>query len=230
MLSQLNTVEKKLKSNLEIFEALSENVSNAELFFPQLKNELLAPSLLFIIERQAYNKQLIQNKYFQQFIMTGHQIWPHSWELNYLLASIKKLEGHPYLALFFAKRAVTYSQKSAFCLNHYASLCIILNRNKLAISNLKDLPDLYQSAPILFKLSSVYADSKNYEEAIYFIDKAINIQNNNAIFLNTKLKILKLVNKNNTAIECAEKIISLIDCPDRIFEQAKKFLFETKDT
>jgi SAM-dependent methyltransferase len=132
MLSQLNIIHKKLKSNLEIFEALSENISNAELFFPQLRNELLTPSLLFI--------------------MTGYQVWPHSWELNFLLASIKKLEGHLYLALVFAKRAVNYSQKSAFCLNHYASLCIILKRNKLAISNLKDIPDLYHNAPILFKL------------------------------------------------------------------------------
>jgi tetratricopeptide (TPR) repeat protein len=73
-------------------------------------------------------------------------------------------------------------------------------------------------------------DNNKYEEAIYFIDKAINLQNNNAVFLNTKLKILKLANKNNTAIECAEKIISLIDCPDWIFEQAKRFLFETKNT
>jgi tetratricopeptide (TPR) repeat protein len=230
MLSQLNIIHKKLKSNLEIFEALSENISNAELFFPQLRNELLTPSLLFIIKHQSYNKQLIQNRYFQQFIMTGYQVWPHSWELNFLLASIKKLEGHLYLALVFAKRAVNYSQKSAFCLNHYASLCIILKRNKLAISNLKDIPDLYHNAPILFKLSSVYVDNNKYEEAIYFIDKAINLQNNNAVFLNTKLKILKLANKNNTAIECAEKIISLIDCPDWIFEQAKRFLFETKNT
>jgi SAM-dependent methyltransferase len=228
MLCQLNNAHRKLKNHIQTFEAISENASNAELFFPQLKNELLAPSLLFIMQHQSKNKHLIQNIYFQQFIITAYQVWPHSWELNFLLASIKELEGLPYLALTFGKRAVTSSQESAFCLNYYASLCIVLKRNKLAISNLKKTPDLCNKAPILFKISNVYVDSKNYKEASYFIDKAISLQKNNANFLNAKLKILKLTNKNNSAIKYAEMIIRLTDCPDWIFQQAKAFLLDVE--
>jgi hypothetical protein len=224
LFDKIGSLQSKLEGYLDVFESISASMTSAEVFFPKLLDVEISPSLLFNLKHKSSNPQLIQNNFFQQFILNTYLYWPASWEVNYLLSELYRLKSKMDKALFFAHKATICCEHNSFTLNYYAGLLGDTGSYTKAISQLKYIKNFESNGAILFRASNYYLKINKYQDALLCINKAIDSQPENAIFLNNKLKVLVNMNEVEMALDCAGRIIAMTDCPKWIYVHSLKVI------
>ncbi len=224
--SQLSAYQKEIEKRIKLFEQVTSNFQKIESELPTLVKRPLCPLLLFAIRHQAVNKQIIQNRYYQSAIFEAFEQWPDSPNIEYLISEIYNTENQPHKALVFSRRA--YKQNpNPFFTNSYVECLRKSGKYEKAFETLKSIPELHESHPLLWKAADLCLKLASYNEADDYIDKALEMDFHNAVYLNTKRIILEHSNRVDEATTVANQILELSECPEWIRTDCEKW-FESQ--
>ncbi|TPV55134.1 methyltransferase domain-containing protein [Aestuariibacter sp. GS-14] len=224
LVKQLNKSTPDLNSSINAYREISRDKMTVFSQFTSIKNNLFCPDFIFYTYNQLKTCGIVQNEIFSRSVRQSYIYWPNNAKVNFVLAKI--LDNEENLdAAYLYRKAYLYANGNAFFSNAYADFLAGIYDYKNALKVLMEIPHVVEQTGLVIKVVNLQVKLGEFSRSLEFIERALDVQQNNPLLLNSKLNIYQKSGADRNLIRSlADKILLESNPPEWVESRCRSVL------